>query len=119
MNRSVALTLALAVGILLSLGTTAQSKKKGPAYKNASISEKYQGTSQVIVRTDPTELQGPKAKNHKPSDNDYSGVVYTASLSDSNYTADKKFKVIDLKSSKTKYDKGLKGPRFKNYKPGK
>ncbi len=116
MKRIATTTLALAI-TLFSFNVMAQLK--GPAYKNGSISEKYQGTSEVKVANEPASVKGPVAKNNRFAAFENDKSVVTASL-DSNTTApEKKYKVVNLKSTKTKYDKGLKGPKFKNYKSGK
>ncbi len=115
MNRLAKITLASAI-LLVSFGMNAQSLK-GPAYKNGSISEKYQGNSKVAVRVDPTAVKGPEAKNHRHIKSQSEKVILTASLKDTNYVADPKhYKVVDLKAKETKHSKGLKGPKFKNYR---
>ncbi len=91
----------LVIVFALSLEANAQSKPlKGPAYKNASPSEKYKGSSAVLVRDNQSKPKGPEAKNQKQWDIDRS-----------DYQA---IKIDELKGKNTK---GLKGPAYKNYKP--
>ncbi|XOV93835.1 MAG: hypothetical protein ACFHWX_03800 [Bacteroidota bacterium] len=113
------ITASLAIAITL-FSFNAMAQLKGPAYKNASVKEKYQGDSKVTMTNNPTELKGPEAKNQKFGSLDKTEPVLTASLNDSNMAINqKKYKVVDVKASESKFDKGLKGPRFKNYRPGK
>ncbi len=116
MKKIITTTLTLAIA-LFALNVSAQLK--GPAYKNASISEKYQGTSEVKVANEPSAVKGPVAKNNRFAafEEDKTSVV-TASA-DSDTAAKKNYKVVNLQSTETKYDKGLKGPKFKNYKSGR
>ncbi|MBV6643779.1 MAG: hypothetical protein KI791_23875 [Cyclobacteriaceae bacterium] len=115
MKKIITTTLTIAIA-LFAFNVSAQLK--GPAYKNASISEKYQGTSEVKVANEPSAIKGPVAKNNRFAAFEEDKPVVTASA-DGNTAAKKNYKVVDLQASETKYDKGLKGPKFKNYKSGK
>jgi len=113
MKKIATTTLALAIALF---SFNAMAQLKGPAYKNGSISEKYQGTSEVKVAEEPASVKGPVAKNNRfAAFEEDKSVVITASA-DGKSAAKKNYKVVNLKSSETKYDKGLKGPKFKNHK---
>ena len=117
MKNLITATLVIAITLF---SVDAMAQLKGPAYKNASVKEKYQGDSKVIMENNPTELKGPEAKNQKFGSLDKTEPVVTASLNDSNVmVSQNKYKVVDVKASESKFDKGLKGPKFKNYRPGK
>ncbi len=113
MKRSIITTLAIAIAFL---SFNAMAQLKGPAYKNAKASEKYQGTSEVQVAKDPTALKGPEAKNNRFDAFKEAKPVMTASVDSNTAAPEKKYKVVDLKAKETKHTKGLKGPRFKNYR---
>ncbi|MEQ8338103.1 MAG: hypothetical protein RIA62_12195 [Cyclobacteriaceae bacterium] len=112
MKKIATTTLALTITFF---AFNAMAQLKGPAYKNASISEKYQGTSEVKVANEPSAVKGPVAKNNRFAAFESETPVVTASA-DSNTAAKKNYKVVNLKSAETKYDKGLKGPKFKNHR---
>ena len=111
MKRSIITSLVLAIAF--SFGAMAQ---KGPAYKNAKPSEKYDGTSVVKLRVDPNSVKGHEAKNQRFADFKEPKTVMTASLDSNEIASEKKYKEVDVKSSDSKYTKGLKGPKFKNYR---
>tara|TARA_B100000989_G_scaffold225117_1_gene172421 strand:- start:63 stop:410 length:348 start_codon:yes stop_codon:yes gene_type:complete len=113
MKKIATTTLALAITFF---AFNAMAQLKGPAYKNASISEKYQGTSEVKVANEPAAIKGPVAKNNRFAAFDEDKAVVVTAAADGNTAAKKNYKVVDLKSSETKYDKGLKGPKFKNHR---
>ena len=96
-----AATTTLILGLAICFSANAQSKSlKGPAYKNASPTEKYKGSSTLLVNGKAAKAKGPEAKNQKPWDIDKS-----------------EFEVVRLDELKGKNTKGLKGPAYKNYKP--
>lgn len=96
-----AATTTLILSLALCFGAMAQNKPlKGPAYKNAAPSEKYKGSSTLLVRGKAPKLKGPEAKNQKPWEIDKSD-----------------YQVVRLDQLKGKNTKGLKGPAYKNYKP--
>lgn len=118
--KKIAFIFALSLGVLIS--ASAQTKK-GPAYKNAHPADKYDGTSTVLVEEDPGSLQGPAYKNYKHahvkksegSDDLYVSTrrgTYKANAQDT-----KTFKSVEIKANSKK--KNLKGPAYKNYRPGK
>lgn len=100
MVKSIVTTLVL--GLAISFSAAAQnSGLKGPAYKNASPSEKYSGSDKILVKgKNAKKLQGPEAKNQKPGSADRS-----------------EYTVVRLDDLNGKNTKGLKGPAYKNYKP--
>lgn len=73
---------------------------KGPAYKNASPSEKYSGSDALLVKKESKQLKGPQAKNQKPWQTDKSD-----------------YQLVRFDEMTGKNSKGLKGPAYKNYKP--
>lgn len=128
MKKSILFTV-LALGVVFA--GLAQNKK-GPAYKNAKASEKYAGTSTVLINENPSQFQGPEFKNFDR--NKYEIVIIdsensnqpdenlVASIDSVIYSADgKKEKIIyrklDTEDLKGKNTLGLKGPAYKNYKP--
>ena len=130
MNKSILIT---ALSLAIAFSGFAQTKdSQGPNYKNAKISDKYEGNSSVLVRENPTQFQGPQHKNFNPSNYEMEildpkkpkaipDVDLVASTEDRIYeTAEGKEKIIyrrvETKEMQGKNTKGLKGPAYKNYK---
>lgn len=102
-------TIAIA---LFAFVATAQDK--GPAFKNAKVSEKYAGTSVVKMSTEPGAVKGPMAKNNRFSDFKEPQAVMTAGADGTQVAQDRKYKVVDLQDSESKITRNVKGPKFKN-----
>ncbi|MBV6646424.1 MAG: hypothetical protein KI790_13295 [Cyclobacteriaceae bacterium] len=111
----------------------AQNDLKGPAYKNAKASEKFEGNTSVLMKVNPRQFQGPAYKNLKKSNYEIEIIdsKKTIDLQDdlivstknNIYVSDKGvekiiFKRVRTADMKGKNAKGLKGPAYKNYKPG-
>jgi hypothetical protein len=122
---------ALTLGIVFS-GFAQTKDLKGPKYKNAKPSVKYDGSTSILIREDPYQIQGPKYKNFnprnykkviiRPDELEMPNVDLVVSTEDKIYrTGDEKEKIIyrrvQTKDMKGKNTKGLKGPAYKNYKP--
>ncbi len=102
--------LAIILTAFTLVAFSAQAQTKGPKYKNAAPSEKYDGKKTVWLAENPSELKGPAKKNYKPGK-----AVYAESATEQ---ADGKvvFASIDINERKGINDLGLKGPRYKNKK---
>ena len=120
-----------ALSLFVAISGFAQSTLKGPKFKNAKPSEKYDMNSSVLMKENPNQLQGPAFKNFDPK-------KYQIEVSDSNsiekpdidlvvstenkiYETDENketiiYKRVETKDMKGKNTKGLKGPAYKNYK---
>lgn len=110
----------------------AQTKDlKGPKYKNAKISQKYDGNSTILIKENPNQLQGPERKNFNPKDyqmevidineRQLPNIDIVASTENKIYTSEEGtetiiYKRVQTKDMKGKNTKGLKGPAYKNYK---
>ena len=121
-----------ALSLIVVFSGFAQTKDlKGPNYKNAKPSEKYEGNSSVLIRENPNQFQGPENKNFKSSNYDMEVIdsnglqkpeKLTASTEEKNYAAEEGketiiYRRVETKDMKGKNTKGLKGPAYKNYKP--
>ena len=122
------------LSLIVVFSGLAQSKeKKGPNYKNAKISEKYDGNSSILTNTDPNQFQGPEKKNFKPGNYQIEisstpeelkrpNIDLVVSTENKNYTLDDGkekiiYKRVQTKDMKGKNTQGLKGPAYKNHKP--
>lgn len=96
--------LVLIVFVAVAFSVEAQTPNlKGPRYKNAKPSEKYAGNRILLVKTDPGDLKGPEAKNDRRGK--------------ANRLEKKVYAEVDPEGGKNTKD--LKGPRYKNYHPGR
>ena len=122
---------ALSLVIIFS-GFAQSNDLKGPKYKNAKPSEKYEGESSVLIRDNPNQFQGPEYKNFDPGNYEKQVLVpeklelpaidLVVSTENKDYSTDEGKEVIiyrriETKDMKGKNTKGLKGPAYKNYKP--
>lgn len=104
---------------------------KGPKYKNAKPSEKYNGKSEVLIKENPTQFQGPEYKNFKSKNYktevldpkkietlDGNLIVSTENKIYETEEGEEKiiFKRVKTTDMKGKNTKGLKGPAYKNHK---
>jgi hypothetical protein len=121
-----------ALSLLVAFSGFAQTKPlKGPKYKNAKPSEKYDGNSSVLMKENPNQFQGPEYKNFNPNNYEIevldsnkiekSDVNLVVSTENKVYETEETKEVIiyrriDTKDMKGKNTKGLKGPAYKNYK---
>lgn len=121
------------LSLLIAVSGFAQSRDlKGPKYKNAKSSERSNGSSSLLIREDPYQLQGPESKNFRiwnfkmevisPDQLEKANQDLVASTEDRIYkTLDEKeviiYRRVETKDMKSKNTKGLKGPAYKNYKP--
>ena len=119
---------------VLSLGVVfaglAQSKSKGPAYKNAKASEKHAGTSTVLIKEDPKQFTGPELKNLKRKNYEIEILEPNAPLNSKDLVAAKDstlytlgdnkekiiFRRVETSDMKGKNSLKLKGPAYKNQK---
>jgi len=122
-----------ALSMLVAISGFAQSNVKGPKYKNTKPSERNEGTSSLLMKEDPNQLQGPAFKNFNPSNYQIQVIEDSIEIEKSNIdlvvstenklyeTEEGKEKIIykrvETKDMKGKNSKGLKGPAYKNYKP--
>ena len=121
-----------ALSLVIVFSGLAQSKdSKGPNYKNAKISEKYDGNSTILIKENPNQLKGPERKNFDPKDYQIEvidvkeiqlpNIDIVASTDNKIYTAEEEketiiYKRVQTMDMKGKNTKGLKGPAYKNYK---
>lgn len=119
--------------VVVFAGFTQSKDLKGPSYKNAKISERYDGNSSILVKEDPNQLQGPEKKNFKPGNYEIEISSTPEKLERPNIdlvvSTDNKiygsinekekiiYKRVETKDMNSKNKKGLKGPAYKNYKP--
>ena len=112
----------------------AQTKDlKGPKYKNAKPSEKYDGNTSLLVKDNPNQFQGPEYKNFNPKkyekeivgskeDPQKPDVDMIVSTENRIYKSEEEkekiiYSRVHTKDMKGKNTKGLKGPAYKNHKP--
>ena len=131
MNKVIAI-ISLSLIVVFS-GFAQTNDLKGPKYKNAKISEKYDGNKSVLTNEDPNQFQGPERKNFDPRNYQIEitestpefktpDIDLVVSTENKAYTSDEgKEKIIyrrvETKDMNGKNTKGLKGPAYKNYKP--
>ena len=129
MKKSLAIA---ALSLAVVFAGLAQNNLKGPKYKNAKVSEKFKGTSTVLIKEDPRQFQGPTYKNLDKGDYEIEIIDgnKTPQKSDADlivssknviYTTDEGtekiiYRRVETKDMKGKNTKGLKGPAYKNYK---
>jgi hypothetical protein len=118
--------------VVVFSGFAQSNDLKGPKYKNAKISEKYDGNSSILINENPNQFKGPERKNFKP--NDYQveiidmqeiqlpNIDIVASTDSKMYTSEDEnekiiYRRVETKDMESKNTKGLKGPAYKNYKP--
>ncbi len=122
-----------ALSIFVAISGFAQSNVKGPKYKNTKPSERNEGTSSLLMKEDPNQLQGPAYKNFNPANYQIQVIDDSIEITKPNIdlvvstenklyeTEEGKEKIIykrvETKDMKGKNSKGLKGPAYKNYKP--
>ena len=130
MKKSILIAVLSIVVIFSGLAQT--NGLKGPAYKNAKVSEKYDGNSTLLIKVNPRQFQGPQYKNFNKNDYEIEIIDSNSDLQkpDSDlivssknviYTTDKGtekiiYRRVHTKDMKGKNLKGLKGPAYKNYK---
>jgi hypothetical protein len=124
MRRILLATLMIAA---VAFAAEAQSNKlKGPKYKNASPEVKYKGQSTIWVAENAGDLQGPEYKNYNKKNDVFTSETGTMTASikgdvvlPENVEGSKVYAPLNLKDNKGINTKGLKGPRYKNYRSGK
>lgn len=121
-----------ALTLFVAFSGFAQTKPlKGPKFKNAKPSEKYDGNSSVLMKENPNQIQGPAYKNFNPRNYEIevldsnkikkTDVDLVVSTENKIYETEETkeviiYKRIETKDMKGKNTKGLKGPAYKNYK---
>ena len=110
----------------------AQSNLKGPQYKNAQPSEKFKGTSELLIRENPRQFQAAEYKNLNtrnyekeileseiefltPSE-DLMVSINASFITEEETTEKIVYRRVDLADSEGINKKGLKGPAYKNFK---
>ncbi len=119
------LILTTAVSFIIITAGFAQTKElTGPKYKNAKPSEKYKGSSSLLIREKPNKFQGPQFKNFNPRKYvkiERRNIDLLDSIEKKTYETEKKeiiiYRRVETSEMKGKNTKGLKGPAYKNYKP--
>ncbi len=104
----------------------------GPKYKNAHPSDKYDGTSEVLMRENPRQFQAAEFKNVdtwkfekeiiEPGNKFQAPAEDLMASNDPNFLAEEDnsekiiYKRVDINEVEGINKKGLKGPAYKNYK---
>ena len=129
MRKLIAVT-TLALSIVFS-GFAQTNDLKGPKYKNAKPSVKYEGNDSFLMKDNPNQFQGPEFKNFNPGnyekeiigseDLQKPDVDMIVSTENRIYKSEEEkekiiYKRVHTKDMKGKNSKGLKGPAYKNYK---
>lgn len=125
----------LAISLVVVFSGVSQNKDlKGPRYKNAKPSEKYKGQTSILIKQNPTQFSGPefknfKSKNYEKEIKDFRNIQLPPSdliVSSENKLYSQKveketiiYRRVRTKDMKGINSKGLKGPAYKNRKPGK
>ena len=120
------------LSLVVVLSGFAQTKDlKGPKYKNAKTSEKYDGNNTILIKENPNQLKGPERKNFNPKgyqievidieEIELPNIDIVATTENKIYTTEGEketiiYKRVHTKNMKSKHTKGLKGPAYKNYK---
>ena len=132
------LIIALVFGLVFT-GFSQTKTKKGPAYKNAKVENKYSGSKSILVKQDPNQFKGPEYKNFDRKNYEIEIVrpeklegpkgefvaasnkaLYTSKTEESNTAKERIiYRRVDTKDMKGKNTLKLKGPAYKNHKPNK